>query len=203
MNFPWVKPAMLGIDIQPEAIRLAQLQQKRNKYYSQRLETIALPEKIIEEGKIKHWDRLTETLYRAIEVMELKNLPAALAVPVSLVRINKLSLPRQLSDEALESEINSHIHRELPGMSAGLCFDYDRIAASRSTQEIHCVVIREDYLSRLVAAVTSAGINVKVVDVDVYALQRFNNHKSELMPPLHDLNFMLACGLAMREAPPW
>jgi Tfp pilus assembly PilM family ATPase len=192
---------MLGIDIQSDAIRIAQMKRIRRRYYLERLVEVFTTHKLIDEGKIRQWDKLTEQLVEIVQEFQLKEMSAAVAVTDAQVRIKKLTYPILIKEAALKADI------ELQNQT--FYFDYDVVSnTEKEVKEATVVIADEEYVSRLLAAVNAAGIIVKVVDVDLFAHQRALANIKELdnlsnWKVSNFNNFLCACGLAMREVPPW
>jgi Tfp pilus assembly PilM family ATPase len=87
--------------------------------------------------------------------------------------MQSLNLPSGLSSHAVELEIYAYLERNLPGMRETLCIDFvDAPAKTIGYSQVFFAAARQEYLSQYIACVNAAGLQVKIVDVDVYALQR-------------------------------
>ena len=171
----------------------------------------ALPSGIFTEEKITDWQKLNFCLAELVSEHRLNGMAAAISVPSTLVRMQTIHLPAGLSDADVEAEIYLHLQRDLPGMKDELHLDFTVLPQQAGFNDIFFVAIRNEYNSQYIDCVQTAGLKVKIVDVDVLALERslkcvlpFTSTDTNFI--LHSLNqdkFLLASGLAMRNAPPW
>ena len=196
----------IGLDIQPDAIRFVQLIKHRRGYQIQRMESLPLAPSIFSEGRIKQWDELRAQLIELSITFHWRGLPVALAVPMNLVLTQHLQLPAGLSEEQIEIEVYLHIQRELPYITETLCADFHVTHIPHENYvDVHFTAARQEYVSQYTECVAASGLQVKLMDVDDYALQRAENAAFEFAgKQLPDFNqYQLACGLAMREMPLW
>lgn len=173
MFFSLSAPSLIGLDIQPDSIRLVQLKPVRNRFMAERIAYAALPAGVFDYGKITRWDLISAALSALVEAADIKGHAAAINLPANLVRMQRIQLPSELTEEEVEAEIHAHMQRDLPGMTDPLCMDF-RIAPTRNTayMDVFFAAARQDYLSQYRECVNAAGLRTKIVDIDIYALKR-------------------------------
>lgn len=170
---PFSKPSLVGLDIQPHGMRLVQLKKSRCGFLLERTATAALPGNVFGEGKIKCWDILHSALAEFVQAQGIHGLAAAIHLPANLVRMQRIQLPSGLLDEDIEAEIYEHIQRDLPGMHDALCIDFAVLSQNKAGySNIFFAATRQGYLSQYMECVNRAGLKVKIIDVDIYALKR-------------------------------
>jgi Tfp pilus assembly PilM family ATPase len=167
---------LVGIDIQSDAVRIIQLRKSRSGCFIEQAAISALPEGAVTEGKIRDWDSIGTVLNHLVENLGLAGLGAAICLPVNLVRMQHIYLPSGISDAEIEMEIRAQVERDFPGMNATLCMDFDVVKPKQGRDwKVFFVVSREEYVSHYVKCINSTELNIKIVDVDVLALQRILN----------------------------
>lgn len=201
------RKAQIGLDIQPDAIRFAQLSKRRQRYRIHQLASHVLPPGIFVDGKIKQWDTLQWQLMALGEKYHWQGVAAGIALPINLVRMQQIQLPAGLSDSEMETQVYLHIQRDLP-MTDTLCADFTAVASQIDNRvDVHFTAARQEYVSQYTACVAASGLQVKLMDVDVYAKQRAESVQFEWQHEVFDLTqaseYLLALGLAMREMPAW
>ncbi len=183
---------MLGVDIKPCGIRWVQLSHKRHAYELHKAILTEPVKDCFEEGKVKHWGKLSSVLARDVEQFGVKGLATAICLPAPMVRLQRLLLPEGLTAEEKEVEILSRLQRDLPGLSEALCLDFICFKTRQAEQiEVLTAVARKEYVTSLVDCVNAAGLKVKVVDVDICALQRVSAFVSDSV-----LNLYFSAGTA-------
>jgi Tfp pilus assembly PilM family ATPase len=182
----------LGLAIQPETIHWVKRQSLQIKAWG----CHRLPAGIFADGKVKHWNALQTELALMVAQHQLQQLPTTIALPTTLVRMQKLILAQDLSEQAIETEIYLHMQRELPGMTDTLYADFAIFPSALPTmQEIYFTVTRQEYITRYKTCVNAAGLQLKIIDIDSYALQRaVLQHLPQSVPSstiiCADINFM-------------
>jgi type IV pilus assembly protein PilM len=174
-------PTLTGIDIQLHEIRLMQLRKTKSTFIIENIAKVMLPNSIFTDGKIKNWRALQTVMTEQVRVLGLKG-AAAVTLPANLVRMQRLSLPTGLSDTAIQEEITAQVQRDLPGVVEALSIDYTAVATAQAPYaDVYFAAARQDYVSQLVQCVNQTGLQVKIVDVDIYALKRWV-HFATAMP---------------------
>jgi len=167
----------IGLDIQPHGLRLVQLRKNRRGTQIERVIAADLPAAIFNDGKIEDWDALRETLTAVIRNAGLRNVAAAITLPASLVRMQHVRFPSGLTDKAVAAEVDAQVRRDLPGMAEVLRVDFSILPLAGSCDmNVFIAAARQAYLSRYVDCINAAGLRVKIVDVDIYALLRAVNY---------------------------
>lgn len=157
----------------------------------------ALPDGVFAEGVITQWAKLSSCLMEVVNEQSIHRASVAVGMPERLVRMQAITIPSGLSEQAIEAEIIAHLRRDLPGMTNDLYLDFKILSISGRHTEIWFAAIRRDYVMRYVEAVEMADLVVAIVDVDVLAAQRVPAEVT-----MSD-DCKIAYGLAMRERPRW
>lgn len=164
---------MIGLDIQPDAARLVQLKRTKGVTQLVRQAVLPLPTDIFSARKIQQWNELQLLLTEWFDTLGIKNQAVAVSLPVQAVRMQRLTLSSKLSEAEVEAEIFAHLQREMIGINESLNIDFQLFPTPHGdTVDVIFTAVREVYLTNYVECIQAAGLIVKVVDVDCYALTR-------------------------------
>lgn len=177
MRLPWIKtPAMVGLDIRSDNLCLVQLQKQHQQWVFKHLEHRPLSPNCVVDGRINDWDEVIAVLAPLVQALQLNGAPAAISLPHGSVRLQQLSLPAGLDEQGIEAEIKLALQHDFPGVVDMLAMDYFVLPSSNMTSIVFAVTRQED-VAEYVAGVNAAGLNLKIMDVDHYALLRLVTNK--------------------------
>lgn len=163
---------LIGLDIQPQEIRLVKLRKLKRRFQIDCAHKEPLPAHIFNHGKIEHFEVLSGLVAKIVTHLKLRGLAAAISLPANLVRMHEIQVPQGLSEAQIEAEIYASLQQELIGMPEALYFDYTEKHDTHGFSKIVFAATRQAYLSQFIQCVNAAGLVVKIVDVESYALQR-------------------------------
>jgi type IV pilus assembly protein PilM len=174
--------SLVGIDVQPRAIRLVHVRKRRREFILESAVSRELAAGIVADGRIREWELFAEILTSLVHDHDLSGMTASISLPVSLVRMQCLSVPAGISDTLIEAEIKYQIERDFPGMTESLCIDFS-VSGQRENEslDVFFIAARKEYLEQYVNCINSAGLRVKIVDIDVCALTRLFSYCPEMM----------------------
>ncbi len=155
----------IGLDIQPDEIRLLQLRSAGKQLSATAAAVMPLPEGAVIEGQIQQPDTVRQCLKHLIQHTQTAGKTVTIALPAQCVISKKIQLSADLEAAALVAEIDDNLSNYFPG-TQGLAYDY----APLNTDTILLVAARDEQLIATVNVVEQAGLKVKCMDVDVYAL---------------------------------
>lgn len=214
--FPFLIPALLGLAVQQDAIRLVQVKKTRRGFRLEMACSRPLPADAIVDGKLIQIEKISTLLMEMVTVLQANKRKVAVSLSASQVLMRQISLPADMTEAEIEAEIQIHIQRELPGLKDPLAIDFAVLSSEGGYQQIHFAAVRETYLACVVSCVREAGLSVKCVDVDVAARQRALQYYPDIESWLRQadhindaafqadpLTFIVACGTAMRDMPRW
>ena len=163
---------MLGVDIQQSEIRFVQLSKMKNTYRLERIEACPLDDVYV-DGKIKNWEKLERELTSLVQKNKLQKISAVVSLPVNLVRMQHVHLPIGLKEQSIKAEMLSRVQKELPGLTDSLCIDYIKLpSANAGYHHYFFVAAREAYITQYAACLKKTGMNIHIIDIDIFALQR-------------------------------
>lgn len=170
MFSPFKAPLQVGLDINAEEIRLLQLKPVRKRYFVENFAIASLPPGVVKEGKIIEFSNFTAVLERLVRETKTAGSHAAMALPANRVISKRIKLSAKLPPEEYEAVITANFPHYFPGLQDELCFDYAVFAGT--PPEALVVAARLEQLNSYIQAADRAGLKIKIVDVDIYALVR-------------------------------
>jgi Tfp pilus assembly PilM family ATPase len=174
MRFPFLSStARIGVDIQPEKIYLLQLKTNRSRYVIERMAAASLPMGVHIDGKVRQWDVLTDVLHEMVAKLGCEESPVTIGLPGHLVRLQHYALPIGMSHHERLALLRTQVARELPGMNDVLVVDYAIVGKpEEGYEQVVSVAAREEYVLQYARAVNAAGLMVKCIEIDLFAIQR-------------------------------
>lgn len=172
---------LLGLDIQPTEICLTQL--KPNSQHIKQTAVQPLPAGAILDSRIKNFSQVQSALQELIHTTKTKNHPAAISIPATSVISKRLKLSSYLLADECAIEFNTRLHHYLPGTNEQLCFDF--VFLEKTEMEYHNILLtaaRQDTVNEYARVVKTAGLQVRIVDIDAYALARAANFFISIQP---------------------
>jgi len=169
------KSAFIGIAVHDDRISMAKLRQTKKKIVVEGFSIIPLPAGTIIAGKVNQAPLLWQTLKEWAQLNHAKRCFAALALPASQVIHKRIRVAACLNDFECEAEIAANLAQYLPGINEPLHFDFLPIKRDGQEVELQLIAARSEQVTMYCHAAYTAGIKVKSVDVDAYAITRAVN----------------------------
>lgn len=164
---------VLGVDLSPAAVRVIELSSAGQRWRIERYSCRPLPHGAIRQGNIVHSSQVSQALADALHDCGTANRRAALALPSSLVIRKMLSVPDDLSEEALESQIEADAEESLPFSLDELRLDFAVIGPSAGEQgksDVMLVAARKEKIDERLAIAEAAGLHTVAIDMETQAL---------------------------------
>lgn len=164
---------LLGVDLSPAAVRIIELSRTGTRWRIERHSCVSLPHGAIRDGNILDAAQVSQALVRALDECGTHHRFAALALPAGLVIRKILSIPDDLSDEELESQIEADAEDSLPFSLDELSLDFAVIGPSAGKQgnnDVMLVAARKEKIDERLALAETAGLRPVAIDVESQAL---------------------------------
>jgi Tfp pilus assembly PilM family ATPase len=147
-----------------------------------------LPANIFADGKIREWGIVHSVLDDVVREAGWAGMAAAIQLPANLVRMQKMQIPYGMKNDAILDEIKLQVERDFRGMGGALSIDFHVDSCKEAGfSQVYFAVTRQEYVTQYVDCIHAAGLKVKMVDVDLYALKRLFAH----VIPGEEINAML------------
>lgn len=177
-------PALVGIDISSTAVKLIELSRSERRYRIESWAVEPLPADAIRDKLIGDVDAVGNAVRRALERSGCRLKHAAAAVAGSAVITKILTLPSGLSDDDLEGQVQVEAGQFIPYPLDDISLDF-HVLGNRGTELVDVVMAacRTETVDARVAALELAGLTMRVVDVEAFAIAR----AAELFPALQQI----------------
>jgi type IV pilus assembly protein PilM len=169
------KKGLVGLDIGSSAIKAVELKAGGKGGAEYQLINVGLeplPPEAIVDGAIMDSGAVIDAVQRLFSSQKIKTPDVATGVSGNAVIVKKISLP-QMSTEELAESIHWEAEQYIPFDIQDVAIDYEVIegGGSGGNMDVLLVAVKKDKISDYTAAITQAGKNPAIVDVDVFALQ--------------------------------
>jgi len=169
------RKGLVGVDIGSSAVKAVELKpggKGGDEYQLLNIGTEALPPEAIVDGAIMDSGAVIDAIQRLFSSQKIKTNEVATSVSGNAVIVKKISLP-QMSTEELAESIHWEAEQYIPFDIQDVSLDYEVIdgGGSGGNMDVLLVAVKKDKISDYTSAISQAGRNPLVVDVDVFALQ--------------------------------
>ena len=169
-------PAVLGIDISKSSVKLVELCKSGASYRIASFAIESLPEGAFVEQMIIEENIVTEAIIRAVAKSKTRLKQVAIALSGAAVITKMIHLDGSLSDTELESQITVEADNFIPFDINEVMIDFEVQRKTPSGQsEVLVAVCRSETTDCYESVLGLANLNPKIVDVEIYALERAIN----------------------------
>ena len=165
---------VVGIDISATAIKLLELSKSSGRYRVESYAVEPVPANSVVDKNITDMDAVGEAIGRAVKKSGTKLKTAAAAVAGSSVITKVITMPAELSDADLETQIELEADQYIPFPLEEVSMDFEVIGPSAENPDRVDVLLaasRSDNVDLRVATLEIGGLDVKVIDVEAFALE--------------------------------
>ena len=169
------KASSVGIDITSKAVQLLELSEVDNKLCVEAYSICSLPSGAVDERTIIKAGEVGTAIQSAIHLSEIRLNQVIAAVPSSSI-INKIiSMPSGLTDDQMETLIALDADQHIPYPIEEVALDFEVLGKTPGRQDrvdVLLVACRRESVDQCLEVLELAGIAPKVVDIEIYALER-------------------------------
>jgi type IV pilus assembly protein PilM len=183
--FPRKHRPVLGIDITPSSVKLIELSLSGGQYTVEAYAAEATPQNAMNEKAIVDADAVGEAIARAVRRAGVRTKEAAVAISGDAAITKVIQMPRNLNDADLEAQVEMQADQYIPFPMNEVAYDYEVLGASEKDPEsmdVLLVASRSENVEQRRAAVTAAGLNAHIVDVEAFALENACRLMTHQMP---------------------
>jgi type IV pilus assembly protein PilM len=169
---------LVGVDVSSTAIKLLEISQTGKGSKGYRVENYIvepLPDGCIEDKAIKDVEAVGDAMKRAIKRSRLKADFASIAVAGSAVITKTIQMPTGMSDADMEMAIELEADQYIPYPLDEVNLDFEVIGVNENNPEEEVDVLlaasKSDIVEDRITAMELAGIKVKIVDIELFALE--------------------------------
>ena len=167
--------SILGIDISSTSVKILEISSVGDQYCVEGYGSMLLPENAMEGGLIKDIAGVAASIKKLLINSHLHCKQVALAVPDSSAISKTIQVNDGLTDEEIEEMVVMEADKHFPYPIDEINLDFEVLGPSlknSAMQDVLIVASRAENVSNRIEAVTLAGLEATVVDVESYAVER-------------------------------
>jgi type IV pilus assembly protein PilM len=179
---------LIGLDIGPGFIKLIKINADESPHVIEGLSVEALPPGVIAKDEIKDPAAIKRALTNVLNESGVNVKNVAFAIPRSSTIIKTIAVDKRLNAADIESRAWIEANHHFPDLVGDIYLDFDVLGPSvqdPSQLDLLLVACRKDHVKPYLDVLNESGLNVKVVDVNCYALQRALVLFMQQLPKLH------------------
>jgi type IV pilus assembly protein PilM len=178
------KKGLVGVDIGSSAVKAVEVKvggKGGDEFQLLNIGLEPLPPEAIVDGAIMDSGAVIDAIQNLFQDNRIKTTDCATGVSGNAVIVKKISLP-QMSEEELAESIHWEAEQYIPFDIQDVQLDYEVVEGGESAgnMDVLLVAVKKDKISEYTSAITQAGKNPTIVDVDVFALQ--NCYEANYVP---------------------
>lgn len=167
--------SILGVDIGSSSVKILEISGTENKLCVEGYGRETLPAQAIDGGVIKDIDLVAWCIKRVIAKAFLTSQQVAVAVPDSAVISKIVQINDGLNAQEMEELVIIEADKYIPYPIDEINIDFEVIGPStKNTAMLDVLIVasRAENVNSRVEAITRAGLEAKIVDVESYAVER-------------------------------
>ena len=165
---------LLGLDITTSSVKLIELSQSGKRYRVEAYSAEPTPPSSVNEKAIVDAKAVGEAIRRAVKRAGAKATDVAIAISGDAAITKVIQMPSSLSERDLEGQVEIQADQYIPFPMEEVSFDYEIVGPNSNDPELMDVLLvatRTDNVEQRQAAVSAAGLNATIVDVEAFALE--------------------------------
>ena len=166
--------SVLGLDITTSSVKLIELAESSRQFRVESYAAEPTPANAINEKAIVDADAVGEAVRRAVKRSGTRTRDAAIAISGDAAITKVIQMPRNLSTNEMEGQVELQADQYIPFPMEEVSFDFEVVGASERDPDMLDVLLvatRTENVEQRQAAVEAAGLQARVVDVEAFALE--------------------------------
>jgi len=179
------KKPLIGLDITTSSIKLIELVQAGRGFRVEAYAAEATPVNAVNEKVIVDSDAVGEAIGRALKRSGSRNRDVAIAISGDAAITKIIQMPGNISEADMEGQVELQADQYIPFPMEEVSFDYEIVGPSAKDPDaldVLLVATRTENVDQRVAAVEAAGMTVRLVDVEAFALENACRLLTHQMP---------------------
>jgi type IV pilus assembly protein PilM len=176
---------LLGLDITTSSIKLIELAMSGGQYRVESYAAEPTPQNSMNEKAIVDADAVGEAIGRAAKRAGAKSREVAIAISGDAAITKVIQMPRSLKESDLEAQVEMQADQYIPFPMDEVSYDFEVLGTSEKDPEsidVLLVATRSENVEQRRAAVESAGLTARLVDVEAFALENACKLMTHQMP---------------------
>ncbi len=166
-------PATIGLDISSSAVRLIQFSRGESGIRIEHFAIEPLADGVVKDQAVMDSSAVAAAIERAVRRSGAKTKYCAVSVSGSAVMTKTISLPAEMSDVELESQIEIEADQYIPYSLDEVSRDFEVLGPSKRSADLVDVLLaacKSENIDSLTSAVDQSGLKARVIDVEAYAI---------------------------------
>ncbi len=179
------KKPLIGLDITTSSIKLIELVQAGRGFRVEAYAAEPTPVNAVNEKVIVDSDAVGEAIGRALKRSGSRNRDVAIAISGDAAITKIIQMPGNISEADMEGQVELQADQYIPFPMEEVSFDYEIVGPSAKDPDaldVLLVATRTENVDQRVAAVEAAGMSVRLVDVEAFALENACRLLTHQMP---------------------
>lgn len=163
----------MGLDIGSSSIRLLQLSRHGSSYRIDHFAIEPLPSGVIVEKSVQDIEAISEAIRSAVRNSGSSSKYCAVAVSGSAVFTKTISLPANLADADIESQVQIEANQYIPYPLDEISLDFEVLGPSARNADMVDILLaasKNENVESRQDALESLGLRARVVDVESFAI---------------------------------
>jgi type IV pilus assembly protein PilM len=176
---------LLGLDITTSSVKLIELSMSGGQYRVESYAAEATPPNSINEKAIVDANAVGDAIKRAVKRAGARAKEAAVAISGDAAITKVIQMPKTLSENELEGQVEMQADQYIPFPMEEVSFDFEVIGPSEKDPDMLDVLLvatRSENVEQRVAACAAAGLTARIVDVEAFALENACRLLTHQMP---------------------
>ncbi len=164
---------VIGLDIGSTSVRLLQLSSQGSGYRVEHFAMEPLAEGVVVEKAVRDVEAVAEAITRAIRVAGIRAKSCAIAVSGSAVFTKTISLPADLAEADIESQVQIEANQYVPYPLDEVSLDFEVLGPSARNEDLIDILLaasKSENVENRQDAIEAANLKAKVVDVEAFAI---------------------------------
>ena len=177
-NLFQTKQPGIGIEVSPEKINLAKIQQQGDQLKLVNFATAQVPENVFSEGQIIDIPTMSELIESIIADNNIKTRRVATAISAREAVTRVIPVPAELNDQELQDYMNQEAGLYLPFPREQADVDYQKLGNIVDSDDdiekvqVALVATRKEITDAYIEAFSEAGLVIDILEVSNFALIR-------------------------------
>jgi type IV pilus assembly protein PilM len=161
----------VGLSIGASSVKIVELRKKSNSWMMTAYANIPVEEVLSDQREVINATNLTFAIKEALAASKVKAKEVCSSLVGSGVIIKNLTIAVANKKE-LEDQVYWEAEQYIPFDISDVVIDYQTIRESKTNEfEVVVVAVKNDYMDQYVGVIEESGLQLRVMDVEVFALQ--------------------------------
>ncbi len=166
-------PPVIGLDIGSTSVRVLQLSEQGSAYRIDHFAIEPVTAGAVAEKSVQDIEAVSAAVARAVQNSGSKSKLCAIAVSGSAVFTKTISLPSNLAEADVESQVQIEANQYVPYPLDEVSLDFEILGPSRRNADLIDILLaasKSENVESRQDALESVGLTAKVVDVEAFAI---------------------------------